>query len=147
MLTFNRYSGSVPYRFVWLDGCSTANGNWPGAFGTDKAMYDIGHYTNGVTNPKHRRPSAFIGWNQIIGGPGWGSPQDFWDFHEEFMGSWSYYWQSKKLWEAIDDACFSAIWPPGSFGQLDGALRVYGYTNMFFNGYNQKNDWKWAWRA
>jgi hypothetical protein len=143
VLTFNKYAGSRPYRFVWLDGCSTANGNWPTAFGVDKTSYDLDHYTNNVANPKHRRPSAFMGWNQTIGGPGWGNSEDFWNFREQCMGWWSYYWQTETLSDAIDEGRLTSDWPPGGSGQLSGALRVYGYTNMLFNGYNQKADWKW----
>ena len=142
-LTFNRYSGSRPYRFVWLDGCSSANGNWPGSFGVDKAAYDIGHYTNSVANPKHRRPSAFVGWNQEVGGQGWGTAQAFFNFRTQWMTKWYYNWQTEGLWTAFDEARTSASWPPGGYGQLWGAMRVYGYTNILMNGYNQKNDWRW----
>jgi hypothetical protein len=142
-LTFNRYSGSRPYRFVWLDGCSSANGNWPNAFGVDKACYDIDHYTNSVANPKHRRPSAFVGWNQIVGGQGWGSAQSFFNYRTEWMTKWYYSWQSETLWNALRESVQSANWPPGGEGQLRGAMRVYGYTNLLMNAYNQKNDWRW----
>ncbi len=142
-LTFNRYSGSRPYRFVWLDGCSSANGNWPGSFGVDKAAYDIDHYTNSVANPKHRRPSAFVGWNQVVGGQGWGTAQAFFNFRTEWMTKWYYNWQTEGLWRAFDEARTSANWPPGGYGQLWGAMQVYGYTNMLMNGYNQKTDWRW----
>jgi hypothetical protein len=142
-LTFNRYGGSRPYRFVWLDGCSTSTGNWPGSFGVDKASYDIDHYTNNAANPKHRRPSAFVGWNQVVGGEGWGNAQAFFNFRTEWMTKWYYNWQTEGLWRAFDEARTSANWPPGGYGQLWGAMQVYGYTNMLMNGYNQKNDWRW----
>jgi hypothetical protein len=140
-LVFNRYSGARPYRFVWLDGCSTANGNWPGAFGVDKVPYDLDHYTNSATNPKHRRPSVFVGWNQIVGGKTWGFARDAGNFRWQWMREWSYHWQTTKLTVAFDVALDQSGWVTP--GKLWGALRVYGYTNMLMNGYNQKNDWRW----
>ena len=142
-ITFNRYSGSRPYRFVWLDGCSTSTGNWPGAWGVDKAPHDHGYYTNSISNPSHRRPNAFVGWNQTVGGPGWGTTLTASNFRSEWMVKWSYNWQTEGLWQAFQDARQSANWPPGGDGQLWGALQVYGYTNLLFNYYNQKNDWRW----
>jgi len=142
-LTFNRYSGARPYRFVWLDCCNTANGDWPGAFGVDKAIYDIDHYTNTVTNPKHTRPSAFVGWNQLVGGAGWGTVDAAWRFRGAWMFDWSYWWQSRGVRSAFENARTTASWPPGGYNQLWGALRLFGYTNMQFNAYNQKNDWRW----
>lgn len=142
-LTFNRYSGSRPYRFVWLDGCSSANGNWPGAFGVNKGTNDYSYYTNSVTNPKHRRPSAFVGWNQVVGGQGWGSAQAFFNYRTEWMQDWYYYWQSRTLVDALANASGSANWPPGGAGQLWGAMRVYGYTVLRMDEFNHKNDWRW----
>jgi hypothetical protein len=143
-VTFNRYGGSRPYRFVWLDGCSTANGNWPGAFGVDKAAYDLGHYTNSVSNPKHRRPSAFVGWNRPVGTGGvWGNAQNAYNFRSEWMQKWYYSWQTEGLYLAFQEASQSANWPPSGEPQLFDAMQVYGYTNLLMNGYNQKNDWRW----
>lgn len=142
-LTFNRYSGSRPYRFVWLDGCSSATGNWPGAFGVGKGTNDYSYYTNSVSNPKHRRPSAFVGWNQPVGGQGWGSAQAYFNYRTEWMQDWYYYWQSRSLVDALGNARRTANWPPGGDGQLWGALRVYGYTVLRMDEFNHKNDWRW----
>jgi hypothetical protein len=143
-ITFNRYGGSRPYRFVWLDGCSTANGNWPGAFGVDKAAYDLDHYTNSVSNPNHRRPSAFVGWNRPVGTGGvWGKAQDAYNFRTEWMQKWYYSWHTEGLYQAFQEASQSANWPPSGESQLFGAMQVYGYTGLLMNGYNQKNDWRW----
>ena len=144
-ITFNRYGGSRPYRFVWLDGCSTANGNWPGAFGVDKTEYtDIGHYTNSVSNPKHRHPSAFVGWNQPVGTGGvWGNAQNAYNFRSEWMTKWYYNWVTEGLRQAFQDASQSAVWPPGGTSQFFGAMKIYGYCGLLMNGYNQKNDWRW----
>lgn len=142
-LTFNRYSGAHPYRFVWLDGCSTANGNWPGAFGMGKGTNSASSYTNSVTNPQHRRPSAFVGWNQTIGGSSWGATSAKWLFRSQWMTDWSYNDPVRTLTAAFGNARHDATWPPGGDNQLWGALRVYGYADLKFEDYNHKNDWQW----
>jgi len=46
------------FRFVFLDGCSTANGSFPEAFGIiHKPITDISYYSDAAI-----RPSAFVGW-------------------------------------------------------------------------------------
>ncbi|TAL00731.1 MAG: hypothetical protein EPO07_09305 [Verrucomicrobia bacterium] len=142
-LTFNRHAGSRPYRFAWLDGCSTANGNWPGTFGVPKTTNALSYYTNIVSNPQHRRPSVFVGWDRIVGGNGWGSAQGHWNFNGQVFQEWSYNWQTKVLTQAFSDARHDAVWPPGGDNQLWDALRVYGYTVMRFDEYNHKTDWQW----
>jgi len=110
----------------------------------EKTGYDIDHYTNSVANPKHRRPSAFVGWNQPVGfGGAWGSAQASFNFRTEWMQDWYYYWTFRTLTDAFKNARQSANWPPGGDSQLFGAMKVYGYTNLLMNGYNQKNDWRW----
>ncbi len=89
-ITYNKYAGARPYRLVWLDGCSTANSDWPDAFGINKATNSLAYYTNSVNNPSHKRPSAFIGWNQNIGGLGWGTLQGFMNCRTEWMFQWQY---------------------------------------------------------
>lgn len=64
-------------------------------------------------------------------------------FRSEWMFVWQYDWQTEGLWQAFKDARQSASWPPGGDGQLFGAMRIYGYTNLLMNAYNQKNDWRW----
>ena len=140
-LTFNRYSGARPYRFVWLDGCSTANGNWPGAFGISKTTNSLSYYTNSITNPKHRRPSAFVGWNQIVGGPNWGFAQDAGHFRSQWMFDWMYFMNTRELPDSFENARQSSGWV--SQQRLWDALRIYGYTVIRFDEFNHKNDWRW----
>lgn len=53
-----------PYRFVFMDGCNTADGDWPQAFGIPKktgmTALDFGE-KRGI------RPRAFMGWNRKKG--------------------------------------------------------------------------------
>ena len=138
-ITYNKYGGARPYRFVWLDGCSTANGDWPGAFGVNKATNALGYYTSSVTNPSHKRPSAFVGWNQVVGGPGWGTVQNEMNCLTQWMFDWQQNWQVKSLTDSLTFGRQSSNWVPNE--KFWGALRVYGYTVLKMNEYNQKNDW------
>jgi len=51
-----------PYRFVYLDGCETADGNWPQVFGIPKKK---GMAITDFTDKRGIRPRAFFGWNRI----------------------------------------------------------------------------------
>ncbi len=50
-----------PYRFVFLDGCDTAEGNWPLGFGIP---LEEGMTINDFVNKRGIRPRAFMGWNR-----------------------------------------------------------------------------------
>lgn len=142
-ITFNRYAGSRPYRFAFLDGCNTANGDWPDAFGVGKGTNALAWYT-GTNNTRRVRPSAFVGWNVTVGGKGWGTVDKFWQFRGFWMGNWSVNKNDTdkgRLGEALRLAQSGAIWPPQGLPQLNGALRVHGYQNLRFDEYNHRNDW------
>jgi hypothetical protein len=55
-----------PYRFVFIDGCLSADGNWPQAFGIPKVAGMTG---SDFLNKRGIRPRAFLGWSskKIIG--------------------------------------------------------------------------------
>ena len=103
----------------------------------------MNYYTNSVTNPNHSRPSAFAGWNQMVGvGNLGGNITDYNNYRSQVMQQWSYYWLSEGLHKAFDDAISITPWPPGRQSALWGGLCLYGYTDMHFNEFNQKNDWR-----
>lgn len=126
------------YRFVFLDGCSTAAGNWPNAFNISKQTNDISFYEN---HPKRPRPSVFVGWNQTIGGEGWGTAYNRHRFQSAWMGQWANSFPPISIVEALDNANRSIGWVPP--GKLWEALRVYGYQRMTICDYNRKSDWRW----
>jgi hypothetical protein len=127
------------YRFVFLDGCSTATGDWPNAFNISQTNHDLSFYQN---DPKHRRPSAFVGWNKDIGGKGWGTVQTFFDFRSDWMGWWAnggqYY---TGLQAALQQANVDSRWIDA--GTLNSSMCVYGYTVMQIEDYNHKGDWQY----
>jgi hypothetical protein len=106
-VTSNLSTGVRQYRFVWLDGCNTALGRWPDAFGINKATNDIGYYTNSVTNPSHSRPSAFVGWATTPGGPGWGSAQNDFYCRNQWIFDWTYNSQTHSLVTSLEYGCTS----------------------------------------
>lgn len=126
------------YRFVFLDGCSTANGDWPNAFNISKTNHTLSFYQN---DPKHRRPSVFVGWNQDFGGNGWGNVENWLTFESYWMGNWANSFPPASIHDALDEANNGANWV--NSGQLWGALQIYGYTTMEMEEYNHKGDWRW----
>lgn len=137
-ITFNKYSGARPYRFVFLDGCNTANGNWPGAFGIPKQVEPESYYTSSA-NTRHTRPSAFVGWNVEIGGnKSWGTVDKFWAFREDWMAEWAGTFGEILLWSTQDGNSDSGWVSPS---QLSGHLVLYGYEDMGFFDYNYGGDW------
>jgi hypothetical protein len=127
---------SFRYRFVFLDGCSTATGDWPNAFSISKTTRDLSFYQN---DSKHRRPSAFVGWNLDTGGKGWGTIEHYYEFRSFWMGLWAVN-TSYQLDQALKDANLFSGWI--DTGKFDGAIRVYGYTVMQMEDYNHKYDWR-----
>jgi hypothetical protein len=138
-ITFNKHGGFRPYRFVWLDGCSTVNGDWPEAFGVNKATNSIAYYTNKVTNPSGVRPSAFVGWNQTVGGTNWGTLQGYMNCRSQWMFRWQYNWNTEELIDSLEFGRNISNWIPEQ--KFLGAIRVYGYTKLRMNEFNQRTDW------
>ncbi len=141
-IVFNPYSGVHFYRFVWLDGCDTATGGFPDAWGIGKTTNNLSYYTS-PANTYHMRPSSFIGWNTEVGSAGWGTVAGDWLFKTYWMANWSV--NNGNINDNLDDnlnsASDGARWPPGGLGQLWGAMRLYGYRIMKFNEYNHHGDW------
>jgi hypothetical protein len=137
-VTFNRYSGARPYRFVFLDGCDTANANWPWAFGVPKQDEPLSYY-NSSANTRHTRPSVFLGWDVTIGGKkDWGTVDKFWAFRTDWMENWAGIFQ-EPLDQSLSDANFiDSNWvDAGHFSHL----KEYGYKTMGFFDYNYGGDW------
>lgn len=124
------------YRFVFLDGCSTAAGNWPSAFCVSPTNHDITFYQN---DPKHRRPSAFVGWAKDIGGKGYGSVYHWLDFEANWMGIWANDYQFPSIKESLEWANSWFEWMDE--GKFQEDIRVYGYQDMLIDDYNRAGDW------
>ena len=131
--TLLRYNDSNPtnrhfFRYVFLDGCNTANGSFPTKFGIPKKEnVSLSDYLS-----PNVRPSAFSGWTEykqygVLGLIPWQFPGyriNFWSF-------WSQ--GNKELHEAHEDARVSI----GANGMAIGqSLKIYGYKNMRFFDFN-----------
>ena len=127
------------FRFVYLDGCSTAAGDLPNAFNISKQTNDIAFYEN---HPKHPRPAVFVGWNQTVGGDEtWGNAYNRLKFQGFWMGNWANSSPPVSIVDAFTSANSGASWITPE--KLWGALRVYGYQEMKIREYNNKGDWRW----
>ena len=139
-VTANKSYGAIPFRFVFLDGCDTAAGDWPQAWGVPKQVETLDYYQS-TNNISHARPSAFIGWDVEVGGNGWGTVNKFWDFRSNWMAIWSvqsYGGNPASLNDAFETARSISGWVPN---QVNAHLKKYGYTDMTFRQYNRAGDW------
>ena len=133
--------GSCRYRFVFLDGCKTATGDWPAAFGIDKAGHTLDYYTTTNTNPKRLRPAVFAGWNVDVGGPNWpGHAYPELNFEKWWMPNWANSDPPISLTLAIERANEAADYL--NLGVLRSALMIYGYKDMTVEEYNHAGDWR-----
>ena len=126
------------FRFVFLDGCSTAAGDLPNAFNISKQTNTISFYEN---HPKHPRPAVFVGWSEDVGGAGWGFEHDYIEFQSAWMGRWANTAPLASILDSLDFANNISGWV--SQAKLWGALKVYGYQQMTIRDYNRKGDWRW----
>jgi len=106
-----------PFDFVFLDGCMTAVGSFPEAFGIPKAL-PSGYY---LTNSKHKR--AFMGWDGKLSLSILDTESINWTL--AFWNSWLGDPTSKTVEGAASDA----------FGEHPDAashavLQIYGYTGL-----------------
>ncbi len=132
------------YRFVFLNGCDTANGGWDAAFGIHgPGQFDITHYENtGI------RPAAFCGYNIEIpyatGGIRTVSGVTYDDTIPDdvpyFVTNFLFYWDLEQY--SLTDAIYygkqylSAVggWYPGT------GLQVYGYADLKIDDFNHATD-------
>jgi hypothetical protein len=138
-VTKNKYYGPMPFRFVFLDGCDTAAGNWPAAWGVPGQVEPLSYYQSS-SNTTGARPSAFAGWDVEIGGnKAWGNVQTFWQFRQFWMSNWSVeVTTGETLQQAFQDALTGSSWVDEAHFQH---LKLFGYEDMTFYGYNHEGDW------
>ena len=132
--TLLRYDDSNPtnrhfFRYVFLDGCNTANGSFPTRFGIPKKE----HVLYGDYLEQNIRPRAFSGWTAykqyaVLGNIPWQFPAyriNFW-----------FYWSqgSRSLLQSHQDAKTSVPGAP-SF-RIGDSLKIYGYEDMRFYDFN-----------
>jgi hypothetical protein len=116
------------YRFVWLDGCSTAAGNLPLAFGISKKQNVPSSYCAAAG----LRPSAFAGWSrdQTIGFTDDAILEDQAVFVQYFLAEWSNGY-------GVQQAFQRASWYPGCSLIRFGQLSIFGFWGLTANQYNR----------
>ena len=122
------------FRFVFLDGCESASGHLPEAFGIIREKdLPYTHYLNAG-----ERYSSFVGWNikPTIGYTGHLVNTDHWKFIINFQYLW--FTSSLGLRECLNKATGKAgvICPEGPNNVNPNDLTVYGYKDL---GPNQHN--------
>jgi hypothetical protein len=116
-----------PYRFVFLDGCLSADGNWPQAFGVPKVE---GMAASDFLDKRGVRPRAFMGWSRkklagLLGGYIFNTDHatyvsTFWSKWAERDGSGG---PLRDIQAAIQQAKTAA---PAS----SGGMKLYGANNL-----------------
>jgi len=120
-------TNNTRYRFVWMDGCNTANGDWPDTFAMgkqeNKALID---YTV--------RPSVFCGFNAVYTfATGTNVVPEVAYYRSEFAFNWSQ--RGMTVYMAHFQAGLSSGWSPGN------TLKLYGYWDLHWKEYNTKIEW------
>lgn len=124
---YARY-GAHPYRFVFLDGCDTATGGLPDAFGIPKQNMGASWYTS-TNNVRHLKPSAFVGWDTEIAANG-NDIENFWKYRKIWINWWSTGNVSADLLSALDLARNTSGWWNAT--DITSHRKIYGDDGMVF---------------
>ncbi len=146
-----RQYGTHRYRFVWLDGCETANGDWDKVFNINgPGRFSLDYYKQ-----RSKRPAVFMGHGQtiplgifgqrVVNGTTYDGtiPDSVPYFRSNFVFIWQL--ENYKLNDAIQYAVDNT--PDENMhyedGPLDGqhyapgdALQIEGYDELKWNEYN-----------
>ena len=113
-----------PYRFVFLDGCKTANGDLPTGFGIPKGNVPVTEFTG----KRGIRPRAFVGWNKNCT-IGWGAfDQQHCTFIPSFFDKWAHSVDLQGQHLGIRQAINSAN--PVQWTQKPN-LTIHGYEGLY----------------
>ena len=124
---YSRY-GAHPYRFVFMDGCDTATGGLPDAFGIPKQNMGASWYTS-TNNVRHLKPSAFVGWDSDVEMSS-DTVDKFWNYRKLWINEWSQATVDMSLGKALDDARDAAGW--WNVTGITSHRKIYGNDNMVF---------------
>lgn len=131
-------NGARPYRFVFLDGCNTANGSFAPAFGIPSQAHDGGWFVSD-DNTRHIRPCSFMGWNTEVGGTSaWGTVDGYWSWRKDWIADWSTT-EEEPLNNSISVATEVSGWV--SQGQINSHLVQVGDTDLQYLQYQYGGDW------
>jgi hypothetical protein len=111
---------TLPFHFVFLDGCSSAKGNWCEAFGIERVKTtQAGYTTNGLP------PKAFLGWKKDMPyAVGAAFSTEHRDFVIDFFGDWSAGAGNTGLQAAINQNTRASFIP---------LIRIWGAQDLRWN--------------
>ena len=116
------------YRFVCLDGCSTASGKLPESFGIiHKENVNGGYYADASL-----RPSAFAGWNKDTAAGFFNSVINV--GHVHFFQHFQYQW---LIGDGVHDAFIHAAGYPDVYNIDTTQMKVFGFWELGVNAYNR----------
>lgn len=148
------------YRFVWMDGCNTANGHWDRFFHINgPGIFDLNYYI-----AQHRRPALFVGHTQEIPYAFIGAnthngitydgtiPSSFPYFRSNFVFDWQL--ENATFRNALNYAINNTpavvpamTMPSGPFKDtvyhFGDFMEETGYDQLKWNEYNAANDLPW----
>jgi hypothetical protein len=126
-------TNSIRYRWVWIDSCQSANGDWPQTFG-------MGNRENVPLTNCVSRPAAFVGFTHEV----YGFTYFFHGISEIDVTSINYRSYFQLFWADTGDGLKNAFDQAASFSNdVDDPqyLKIYGYWGLGWNQYNNKTDW------
>jgi hypothetical protein len=126
-------TNSTRYRWVWIDSCESALGNWPETFGMgNRENVPLANYVS--------RPATFCGFTHKVYGytafQGGTSSIDIDSIN--YRSYFQLFWEilGEPVIDSFDDAEFySGDYYTAQF------LKVYGYWGLHLNEYNTKPEW------
>lgn len=122
-------TNSHPYRFVFLDGCLTANGNFPQAFGILKIENMAG---TDFSDKRGIRQRAFMGWDKtkIIGGLG-----AYWnDSHSGLVTGFYQNWQIRNPQTGYGQWGVKAAFGfAAATNSMSGGMKIYGSKDLIID--------------
>lgn len=122
-------TNATRYRWVWIDACSTALGQWPQTFGMgSRENVPLSDYTS--------RPAAYCGFTKDVYGFNSALGEigiDSINYRSYFLLYWNAF--ELPLKSAFESAQNSSGFPDASF------LRIYGYWNLHWDEFNTKGEW------
>ena len=122
-----------PYRYVFLDGCNTADGSFPQAFGIPKQK---GMRTTDFTAKRGIRPRAFMGWNRekasgmgIIAGGGMNT--DHMNYITAFWSTWAA--RNPTTGGPINGVKQAVTAAAARASMAAGGMQLYGAEDLFID--------------
>jgi hypothetical protein len=138
------------YRFVFLDGCETAVGDWPDAFNIGKTTNSLDYYRG-----PGKWPCAFVGWkfatrysfpmNSMAvdeNGNYFGDYVHMSNWRAQFFYEWE--WDGNHAAYLLQALSYvENFLEKGWIGQgtFNKILGCYGYQDLGFNQYNGRGSW------